>query len=119
MDQAFTHQADEKNYDRTALDGGFQHIFKKGKLSEPPTPAVPVNANSLSYRIPAFYYTGHIYSNGTVVEQPPLSEMIARGRTVITTASASVKPKVTVKASSMSAHKLTSAKAKTTAKAKK
>ena len=45
--------------------------------------------------------------------------MIARGRTVITTASASVKPKVTVKASSMSAHKLTSAKAKTTAKAKK
>ena len=118
-DMAFTHQADEKNYDRTALDGGFQHIFKKGKLSEPPTPAVPVNANSLSYRIPAFYYTGHIYSNGTVVEQPPLSEMIARGRTVITTASASVKPKVTVKASSMSAHKLTSAKAKTTAKAKK
>jgi hypothetical protein len=42
---------------------------------------------------------------------------------VITTASASVKPKVTVKAASMSAHKLTpakaNAKAKATAKAKK
>jgi len=122
-DMAFTHQATEKNYDRTALDGGFQHIYKQGVLSEPPTPTVPVNANSLSYRIPAFYYTGHIFSNGNVVEQPPLSEMIARGRTVITTSSASVKSKVTVKAASMSAHKLTpakaNAKAKATAKAKK
>ena len=118
-DMAFTHQATEKNYDRTALDGGFQHIYKQGALSEPPTPGTPVNANSLAYRIPAFYYTGHIFSNGSVVEQPPLSELIARGRTVVVTTATAFKSTPTVKAASLSANKFSAAKAKISAKRKK
>ncbi len=78
-DIAYTHQATEVNFDRTALDGGFQHIYKQGELSEPvpPQPA----AGLVSYTVPAFYYTGHIfYADGTIVEHPPLSELMKRGR---------------------------------------
>ena len=79
-DMAYTHQATERNYDRAALDGGFQHIFRRGELSEP-TPPPSNTGGFVSYVIPAFYYTGHIfYADGTVVELPPLSELVSRGR---------------------------------------
>jgi Ca2+-binding RTX toxin-like protein len=78
-DIAYTHQATDVNYDRTALDGGFQHIYKQGELSEPTPP--PVAFGLVSYTVPAFFFTGHIfYSDGTVVEHPPLSELMKKGR---------------------------------------
>jgi Ca2+-binding RTX toxin-like protein len=86
-DIAYTHQATDANYDRTALDGGFQHIYKQGELSEPVPPAVAIGL--VSYTVPAFYYTGHIfYQDGTVVEHPPLSELMKKGRVP------SIQPKV-------------------------
>lgn len=108
-DMMYTHQATEKNYDRGALDGGFQHYFKQGELSEPTPPADIAAAKT--YVVPPFYYTGHIfYPNGDVVEQPPLQEMIDRGRTVITTTPQAARHKTTVKATKLSAAKLAAKK---------
>ena len=109
-DMMFTHQATEKNYDRAALDGGFQHLFKQGELSTPVPPAPPVPLALVPYTVPAFYYTGHIfYPNGNVVEQPSLQLLIDRGRTVVTTTAASIK-KASVKATKLSAAKLKAGK---------
>ncbi|MBI1324707.1 hypothetical protein GC170_16190 [bacterium] len=73
-DMAYTHQAtDPVNYDLTALDGGFNHVFKDGGLLEPPVPAIPQPYAYLNWVIPVEYYTGYkTLHNGTVVEHPPL-----------------------------------------------
>lgn len=107
-DMMYTHQATEVNYDRGALDGGFQHYFKQGELSEPTPPADIAAAKA--YVVPPFYYTGHIfYSNGDVVEHPSLQEMINRGRTVVTNTAQAAR-KTTVKATKLSAAKLAAKK---------
>lgn len=105
-DIAYTHQATERNFDRTALNGGFQHIFRRGELSEP-VPPPSDTAGFVSYVVPEFYYTGHIfYPDGTVVEEPPLADLIARGR---------IKPETNPTANSASVSSVTTSAVSATA----
>jgi hypothetical protein len=105
-DMAYTHQATERNFDRTALNGGFQHIFRRGELSEP-VPPPSDTAGFVSYVVPEFYYTGHIfYPDGTVVEEPPLADLIARGR---------IKPETNPTANSASVSSVTTSAVSATA----
>jgi Ca2+-binding RTX toxin-like protein len=81
-DMMYSHKyTDRRNYDRAALDGGFNHDLCRGYLVQPSIPAVPANCEDfVAAMIPIEFYTGQWYVHGRVLVEYPRVERVPGNR---------------------------------------